>query len=162
MRAVDGINGWTANGSFPGDWNFVEKRQDKSRNNMQTMTMEEKRLFENFTTMFDVHDHFLASSRVRYSWDNRRRDGGRNLARLDRIYLSKEISVNTAVTDYAIMGDNSASDHLPVKKSMLLETTTKRHSTYVMNARFMKVDKVKEMICGRNGTPTQTTCSLGR
>jgi exonuclease III len=55
-----------------GDWNFVERRQDKSRNNNYIMTAEERRLFELLKSTFDIHDPFPASNMVRYSWDNRR------------------------------------------------------------------------------------------
>jgi exonuclease III len=126
-----------------GDWNFVERSQDKSRNNNQTMSVEERGLFESLTTTLGVIDAFPASNRVRYSWDNKRTVGLRTLARLDRIYTPTELSGNTKVDEYAILRDSSLSDHLPVHRRVMLQDQGARRSPYVMNASYLKEEEVQ-------------------
>jgi hypothetical protein len=52
---------------FAGNWNFIEREQDKSKNNNQTMSAKEKRMFELLKLTFDVYYPFPFSNQVRYS-----------------------------------------------------------------------------------------------
>jgi exonuclease III len=129
-----------------GDWNFVERPQDKSRNNTHTMTVDERISFELLTSTLGVSDSFPAASTIRYSWDNKRAAHMRTLARLDRIYTPEELSRNTKSDEYSILGDSSLSDHLPVRRKLVLEEARDRRSPYVMNARYLKELEVQTMI----------------
>jgi exonuclease III len=129
---------------FIGDWNFVEKSRDKSRNNNQTMSHEEKRLFEVLTRTCDVHDPFPQSNRIKYSWDNRRVGSSRTMARLDRIYSPKDLAQSVAVDEYSILGDCTLLDHLLVRRNLELTAAAKRQSPYVMNTSFLKEQEVKD------------------
>jgi hypothetical protein len=110
------------------------------------MSMEERRVFESFTTAFDVHDPFPSSNRVKFSWDNRRQGQGRTMARLDRIYTPKDTMPVTSASDYVIIGDCAFSYHMPVKRRLELVVEPKRQSPYVMNASFLKEAEVKGKI----------------
>jgi hypothetical protein len=66
-----------------GDWNFVERLQDKSRNNRQTMTIKERGLFESLTSSLGIKESFPDSSCICFSWDNKRVADLRMMARLD-------------------------------------------------------------------------------
>jgi exonuclease III len=129
-----------------GDWNFVEKSQDKSRNNSNTMSIEERGLFENLTVTLGVRDAFPASNRIKYSWNNRRGLNDITLARLDRIYTRVELCRNLKADDYVILGDSSLSDHLPMRRRIELENGGARKSPYVMNACWLKEKEVQDMI----------------
>ena len=69
-----------------GDWNFVERRVDKSSSRASSVTEIERRVFQELKEALQVEDSFPASSRLRYTWDSQHRDRSRVLARLDRIY----------------------------------------------------------------------------
>jgi hypothetical protein len=69
-----------------GDWNFVEYRGDKSSSCGRVVIDSERLAFNQITSALQVEDNFSASNQIKFSWDNRRRNGIRVLARLDRIY----------------------------------------------------------------------------
>jgi hypothetical protein len=129
-----------------GDWNFVERSQDKSRNNRQTMSVKERGIFEQLTSTLEVSDPFLASNRVRFSWDNKRVVVTRTLVRLNCVYTPTELSRNIKADDYAILGDNSLSDHLPVWRNIILQEGGVRRSPYVMNSSYLKDQDAQELI----------------
>jgi hypothetical protein len=70
----------------------------------------------------------------------------RTLVRLDRIYTPEELRRNTKSDEYSILGDSSLSDHLPVRRKLVLEEARDRRSPYVMNARYLKEPEVQAMI----------------
>ena len=84
------------------------------------MSLEEKGVFELLTLILEVKDAFLAFSRIWYSWNNRRNAGMHTLTRLDRIYILVEMSSNTKSDEYTILGDSILSDHLPVRRRVVL------------------------------------------
>jgi hypothetical protein len=129
-----------------GDWNFVERPQDKSRNNAHTMTVEERGQFELLKTTLGMCDSFLAVGRIQYSWDNKRAIELRTFTRLDRVYSPIELSRNTIIDNYSILGDSSLSDHRLVRRKLILEETGERRSPYVMNAKYLKEAEVKDMM----------------
>jgi hypothetical protein len=43
------------------------------------------------------------------------------MARLDQIYIPAELCRNIRVDDYTILGDNALSDHLPIRRWVVLE-----------------------------------------
>lgn len=62
-----------------------------------------------------VEDRFSLANPIRYSWDNKKNDGVRILARLDRICSFQALTLGLeTVEDYHIRGDNAHSDHLVV------------------------------------------------
>jgi endonuclease/exonuclease/phosphatase family metal-dependent hydrolase len=73
-----------------------------------------------------VEDNFPRNNRIRFSWDSRRRDGSRILARLDRFYSFNYLGVNATEVDYRILGDSVHSDHLPVWRQVWLDKEDKR------------------------------------
>jgi exonuclease III len=127
-----------------GDWNFVEKHQDKSRNNTHLTTLEERGAFELLKSTFNVHDLFSLSNSIRYSWDNRRDRENRTMARLDRIYSLREFGEIVVASDYTIMANSAFLDHSPMYRSVKLEVEAQQKSPYVMNACYLKHEAVKE------------------
>ena len=96
-----------------GDWNFVERREDKSNLRDPNMTEEEHRIFGELKSTLRVEDRFPPGSWIKFSWENRR-DGTCMLARLDRTYLFTDEGAPPSKSDYKILGNNALSDHLPV------------------------------------------------
>lgn len=120
------------------DWNFVETNLDKSNLRAPSTSEAEKRMFREFKETFHVRDCFPASNRIKYSWDSRRGDGARMLARLDRTYTFTVDNEHTTHRDYHILGDSAHSDHLAVWRRVWLEKEVKRSSQYIMNSAFLK------------------------
>lgn len=79
-------------------------------------------------------------------WDNKRREGTRILARLDRIYTPRSLEALRTGEDYKILGDSNFSDHLPVRRRIWLELETRRSSIYVMNVSYLKDETVQRKI----------------
>jgi exonuclease III len=105
-----------------GDWNVVERRVDKSTSCGKIMTDGEKFVFEQLLSALKVEDAFPNTSPIKYSWDNKRRDGVRVLARLDRIYSFQPPSLDSQpMSEYYIRGDSNHSDHLPGWGKVLLQ-----------------------------------------
>ena len=131
---------------FSGDWNFVERAIDKSNLKESIMSEMEKRVFGEMKDTFQVEDPFPASNRIRFSWDSKRKDGSRVMARLDRSYTYKLNNATTTGANYRILGDCAHSDHLPVWRRLWLEPEKKRRSTFVMNASLLVEAKVQESL----------------
>lgn len=129
-----------------GDWNFVEHARDKSNNRATNRTIEEKRLFHEFKALLQVEDNFPRSNKIKFSWDNRRVDGQRILARLDRAYVFEGSQSQPSYHSYRIFGDTSFSDHLPVWREVHLTTFKANPSRYILNSYFLKDEAVKENI----------------
>lgn len=104
-----------------GDWNVVETRDDKSSEDGNILAGAERVNFHQLTTGLEVSDPFDRTSAIRFTWDNRRKDSKRVLARLDRIYTFTGSDGDPSQADYHIRGDNGHSDHLPVWRSMELK-----------------------------------------
>ena len=122
---------------FSRDWNFIERAVDKSNLRESITTKMEKRLFKELKENFQLEDPFPAYNRIHFSWDSRRQDGSRIIARLDRTYSFSLPGSVTAGSNYRILGDNVHSDHLPIWKRIWLVQETKRKSNYVMNAQYL-------------------------
>ena len=131
---------------FVGDWNFVERAIDKSNLKESVVTEVEKRVFEELKDVFQLEDPFPASNRIQFSWDNKRQDSSRVMARLDRSYTFITPGAIITGANYRILGDCVHSDHLPVWCKLRLVPETKRRSTYVMNASYLTEEKVQENI----------------
>lgn len=137
-----------------GDFNMVESAQDKSILCGKLMTNREQIVWEAFKTSFHLRDTFNHTGKLKFSWDNRRRDGCRVLGRLDRHYVSfspGHIS-HLSTQNYQILGDCSTSDHLPVSIEVVLQDSEQRHSSYKMNTSFLQhkevIDAVKRIWTG--------------
>lgn len=79
-------------------------------------------------------DHFSQDNRIKFSWDNRRRDGRRSLARLNRCYSFQQVRAGPSpIIKYLIRGDCSHADHLPVEHSVQLLPDGPKRSTYKMS-----------------------------
>ena len=128
---------------FSGDWNFIERAVDKSNLKESTVSELEKGIFEELKGTFQLVDPFPAANRIRFSWDSKRRDGSRVMARLDRTYSFNTSGMSITGANYRILGDCVHSDHLPVWRRIWLASETKRRSTFVMNACYLTEDKVQ-------------------
>ena len=129
-----------------GDWNFVERREDKSNHRASASSEEEKRLFGELKDLLQVEDKFPSSHNIKFSWDNHKRDGNRILARLDRYYTFSNPANPASKENYRILGDCSLADHLPVRRQLCFETPVQRKSAYVMNATHLKGKTVQDGI----------------
>jgi hypothetical protein len=68
------------------------------------------------------------------------------MARLDKIYSSKEFGGCSTAAEYVILADNTLSDHLPVRRQLELVAEEKRKSPYIMSAYYLKEQTVKDRI----------------
>ena len=87
---------------------------DKSNLKESNVMENKRRLFEEFKEVFQLVNLFLAANRIRFSWDSKRRDGSRVLARLDRSYLFIAPSSIISGANYKIFSDRVHLDHLPI------------------------------------------------
>jgi exonuclease III len=69
-----------------GDWNIVEDARDKSTEGGRLLGGQERVEFELFKSHFHVMDFFKYEHNLKHSWDNRRGEGMRVLAHLNRVY----------------------------------------------------------------------------
>ena len=121
----------------------MERAIDKSNLKESIITEVEKRIFEELKDAFQLEDPFPASNRIRFSWDSKRQDGSRVMARLDRSYTFIIPGAITTGANYRILGDCVHSDHLPVWRRLWLVPETKRKSSYVINASYLSEEKVQ-------------------
>jgi hypothetical protein len=70
---------------FYGDWNAIESTEDKSTSYGKIMSDVESLIFQQLKSALKIEDIFFRTSPIKFSWDNKRRDEVRVLARLDRI-----------------------------------------------------------------------------
>jgi endonuclease/exonuclease/phosphatase family metal-dependent hydrolase len=127
-----------------GDFNFVENRTNKSSMCGKLIPVGEKIVFTQLTSLLGVEDNFSPSGPIRFTWDNKRRDGMRVLARLDRIYVFQATAPGLEpVEEYVIKGDSVFSDHLAVWYKLALLSKPKRRSTYKMSTFFLKDKEVR-------------------
>jgi len=68
-----------------GDLNFVEKTIGKSSFCGKIISTWERQVFEELLRTLNVEECFPNMGPIKYTWDNKRLDGVRILARLDRI-----------------------------------------------------------------------------
>jgi hypothetical protein len=127
-----------------GDWNSVETKEDKSTSCGKIMPDAESQVFQQLKLVLKIEDTFARTSPIRFTWDNKRRDGIRVLARLDRIYSFLDAPMTPApMAEYYIRGDSNHSDYLPVVGKFLLLAEVRRASNYKMNACFMDDEAIK-------------------
>jgi exonuclease III len=69
-----------------GDFNFVERREDRSSQCGKLISVGERFIFAQLTALLGIEDRFPSSGPTKCSCDNGRRDGMRILAQLDRFY----------------------------------------------------------------------------
>lgn len=131
-----------------GDFNMTESAQDKSTLCSKLMSQEEKQIWEAFKSSLHLSDTFICLGKLKYSWDNRRRDGCRILGRLDRHYTSSSPGTNLHLPtrNYIIRGDCSASDHLPVSIEVTLQDVNQRKSCFKMNTAFLHNPEVLAVV----------------
>lgn len=131
-----------------GDFNMTEIPTDKSSFCSKVMTQGEKLVWDAFTSHLHLSDTFSHNGKLKYSWDNKRRDGCRILGRLDRHYTSSPSGPYPSLTtrNYTIRGDCPASDHLPVTIDIVLQDTVQRRSGYKMNTSYLQHAEVKNEV----------------
>lgn len=134
-----------------GDWNMVESHKDKSSSCGHILSGMEKFEFDRLKAHCQVEDYFNYSSPLNFSWDNKRKDGPRVLARLDRFYSFTNLDPNqsTHITSYDILGDCGLSDHLPIRLVIQLQVPNVKGSNYKMNGAYLKdplvIDQLKNI-----------------
>ena len=131
-----------------GDWNFTERSSDKSSQRAPSTTEEERQVFAELKDQLQVVDDFPVTNRPRFSWDSKRKEGPRTMARLDRVYSFHSPADPVTGENYRIFGDCAHSDHLPVWRQLRLAAVTKRPSPFVMNANHLRDKSVQEGIRG--------------
>ena len=131
-----------------GDFNMLESAQDKSTLCSKLMPHREKLVWEAFKASFQLRDTFSHTGKLRFSWDNRRRDGSRILGRLDRHYVSPAPGSSSPLVtrNYLIHGDCPNSDHLPVSIEVVIQNSARRHSSYKMNTSHLKHAEVSQAV----------------
>ena len=109
------------------------------------MPQGKKLVWEAFKTSFHLKNTFNHTGKLRYTWDNRRRDGCRIHGRLDKHYVSfsPESNLHLSTHNYAIKGDYPALDHLPVSIKVILQDSDQRKTYYKMNTYYLQHAKVK-------------------
>lgn len=106
-----------------GDWNFVEHRADKFTMCGKIISPAEQHAFATLIGALNLEEIFPRHNAIKFSWDNRQREGMRILARLDRFYSFKaDGKTPSPIAEYFIKGDCTFSDHLPVWGKVLLRT----------------------------------------
>lgn len=90
-----------------GDYNFVERREDKSNLCGKLVSEGEKVVFTQLTAMLGIEDKYSSTCLVKFSWDNRRCDGVQVLARLDRIYTFQLVTLGAMLVEYYIIGGST-------------------------------------------------------
>ena len=131
-----------------GDFNMLESAQDKSTLCSKLMSNCEKLVWEAFKSSFHLSDTFAHTGKLRFTWDNKRRDGSRILGRLDRHYVSSVQGSNLPLPtrNYVIKGDCPASDHLPVSIEIVLQATDQRKSCYKMSSLYLHCAEVRDAV----------------
>lgn len=127
---------------------MTENLQDKSALCSKVMTQGEKLVWDAFKSSLHLCDTFSHTSKLKFTWDNKTRDGCRILGRLDRHYTSSPPSPHPQLTtrNYTIRGDCPASDHLPVSIDLVLQDTEQRKSSYKMNVYYLQHAEVKREV----------------
>lgn len=70
------------------DFNMRQNQHDKSSLCGKSMSQRERIVWDAFKSSLNLSDNFNPAGKLRFSWDNKRRDECRILARLDRHYVS--------------------------------------------------------------------------
>ena len=125
---------------------MIESPQDKSTFCSKVMLQGKAQAWGAFKSSFHLQDTFTYTGPLKFSWDNRRRDGCRILGRLDRHYILSPpgTHLHLSTSNYSIRGDYPASDHLPVSIEVKLHDSTHRTSSYKMNTSYLQRAEVKE------------------
>ena len=112
------------------------------------MPQGEKLVWDAFKSSLHLRDAFNHTGRLKYTWDNKRRDGSRILGRLDRHYVSSSSGSYLHLSSWncIIKGDCSDSDHLLVAVELILQDAAVRKSSYKMNTHFLHHAEVKEVV----------------
>jgi hypothetical protein len=100
----------------------------------------EKTEFDLFKSHLQIYDFFSPHSKLLFSWDNLRRDGGRILARLDRVYAfaSDQGLLSSHVKTYEILGTSCHSNHKPVLFRIETQLTRPRGARFKMNGSYLQ------------------------
>jgi hypothetical protein len=105
-----------------GNFNMVEKPQDKSTLCSRLVSAGEEFIWQTFKASLHLINTFNYSNKLKFTWDNRHRDGSRILGILDCHYVLAlpGASLYDATRNYTIRGDCPASNHLPVSIELVL------------------------------------------
>ena len=127
---------------------MIESVQDKSTLCSKLMPQGEKLVWDAFKANFHLSDTFNNTGKLRFTWDNKRRDECRILARLDRHYTSSTPGSNfyLATRNHVIIGDSPMSDHLHVSIEVILQHPEQRKTSYKMSTYYLKHAEVKRAV----------------
>lgn len=119
---------------------MVENSKDKSTTCGRILAGIEKFEFDRLKAHCQVEDYFNYLNSLKFSWDNRRRDGPRVLARLDRFYAfpSPDSNRSSHILNYDILGNCSLSVHLPIRLVIRLHDSKNPGGHYKMNGAYLK------------------------
>lgn len=112
------------------------------------MPQREKLVWKAFKSSLYLRDTFNHTGKLKFTWDNKRRDGCRILGRLEWHFVSSPPRPNPHLTtrNYIIRGDCPASDHLLVSIEVVFQDTEQRKSGYKMNIFYLQHTDVKRVV----------------
>jgi hypothetical protein len=130
------------------NWNMVLDRNDNSHPNSKRAGDTERLVFMRMIGHLGVEDLFPATGSISFPWDNKRRVGVRKLKLLDRFYFFRSPSGYPAahVSQYEILGNCLASDHLLVCLDLELYLESPQGSGYKVNKHYLEDHSVVEQL----------------
>lgn len=98
-----------------GDFNMVEKREDKTSKCGKAISSHERLLFNTLKDSLQIEELPLTNPSLAFSWDNACSDSSRVMACLDRCYIfcASPLS-NRKLVEYRIRSNHTRSDHCPL------------------------------------------------
>ncbi len=98
-----------------GDFNMVEKVEDKTSKCGKMISNCEKMAWEGLKTLLQVEEPKRSTRSLRSSWDNGRKQMECIMAKLDKMYLNVDSSLTPTLKSirYIIRGNNERSNHHP-------------------------------------------------
>ena len=88
------------------DYNFVKQASNKSNINGKIILVEKKQVFSLLIDAHKVEDKFLANNMLRFSWENKKKDRDKHLARIDKHYTFNQVGIGMeVVSKYYIKGN---------------------------------------------------------
>jgi hypothetical protein len=125
---------------------MVESSVDKSTQCGRLISNSDRIHWEALKHALNIEDFFHHGRGFKYSWDNGRMEGQRILARLDCFYVFRNHPPGSSrsITQYAIQGDGTLSDHLPFDIIIKLGDAPLKRGVWKMNIGYLE-DTKKEV-----------------
>lgn len=91
---------------------------------------------------------FNHNQTLKFSWDNKRKEGKRALARLYRVYSypCSKGPLDSHISEYKILGNCYLSDHLPLWFQLTFKEERPQGGKYKMNCAFLNDKRVVEQL----------------